>query len=200
VEATEIDEALVDLLETSRGRLAPHLHMPMQSGSDPVLRSMRRWHTREAYRRRALDIASRLPTLGLGADIITGFPGETDRDHARTMALVEELPFTYLHVFPFSPRDGTVASVLNEEDPVPQRVAGERSRDLRERVQEKARAYRSRRSGGPARVTLENDGRSALTGDYLRIGTRGGRSAAAERLHSGVLRGEGDHLYIDLTR
>jgi len=200
VEATEVDEGLVDLLETSRGRLAPHLHMPMQSGSDPVLRSMRRWHTREAYRRRTLDIASRLPTLGLGADIITGFPGETDRDHARTRALVEELPFTYLHVFPFSPRDGTPASALNEEKPVPQRVAGERSRELRERVHAKARVYRARRSGEAAEVTLESEGRRALTGDYLRIEARGGAAVASNLLHTGVLRGEGDHLYIDLTR
>ena len=132
VEATEVDDLLLELLATSSGRLAPHLHMPLQSGADPVLRRMRRWHTREQYRRRALEIAERVSPLGLGADVITGFPGETDEDHAATRRLVEELPFTYLHVFPFSPRDGTVAADLVRELPVPQRVAGERARSLRE--------------------------------------------------------------------
>ncbi len=149
VEATELDDLLVDLLATSGGRLAPHLHMPLQSGADAVLRGMRRWHTREQYRSRALQIAARVETLGLGADIITGFPGETESDHLETRGLVEELPFTYLHVFPFSPRDGTVAVDLPE--PVPQRIAGERSRDLREIAQEKGRAYRAGR--GPRRTT-----------------------------------------------
>ena len=68
VEATEVDSLLLDLMTAAGGRVAPHLHMPLQSGADPVLRRMRRWHTREAYRRRALEIAERLPVLGLGAD------------------------------------------------------------------------------------------------------------------------------------
>ncbi len=129
VEATEVDGLLLDLLAGSEGSLAPHLHMPLQSGADAVLRRMRRWHTREMYRSRALEIAEKVTVLGLGADIITGFPGETEEDHVQTRKLVEELPFTYLHVFPFSPRDDTVAAEL--PDPVPQRVAGERNRELR---------------------------------------------------------------------
>ena len=184
VEATEVDDLLLELLVTSGGRVTPHLHMPLQSGADPVLRRMRRWHTREMYRSRTLEIleatAARGPTtsdgapvLGLGADIITGFPGETDEDHAQTVALVEELPYTYLHVFPFSPREGTVAADLVEEMPVPQRVAGERSKELRELVQAKGEAYRRRRAGSRARVVLEGEGRLALTEDYLRVGVTG---------------------------
>ncbi len=184
IEATEIDDLMVELLERSGGRVAPHLHMPMQSGADPVLRRMRRWHTREMYRARALQVAERLaaggsptvrgtPVLGFGADIITGFPGETDEDHSATVALVEELPFTYLHVFPFSPREGTVAADLVKEMPVPQRVARERSKELRDIVQAKGEAYRRRRAGSRARVVLEGDGRSALTEDYLRVEVQG---------------------------
>jgi threonylcarbamoyladenosine tRNA methylthiotransferase MtaB len=184
VEATEVDDFLLDLLADSGERVAPHLHMPLQSGADPVLRRMRRWHTREMYRSRTLEIldamaargsttADGAPVLGLGADIITGFPGETDEDHAATVALVEELPYTYLHVFPFSPREGTVAAELVREIPVPQRVAGERSRELREIVQGKGEAYRRRRAGSRARVVLEGEGRSALTGDYLRVAVKG---------------------------
>jgi threonylcarbamoyladenosine tRNA methylthiotransferase MtaB len=198
VEATEVDDLLVELLETSGGRVAPHLHMPLQSGADPVLRRMRRWHTREQYRSRALRIAERVGLLGLGADIITGFPGESDADHEATRSLVEELPFTYLHVFPFSPRAETVAAGL--ADPVPQRVAGERSRELRALAQAKGRAYRAARIGQPAEVVLEGDGRKALTGDYLRVGVKEAPLGGARGLESGTLRGEGGHLYIAWSR
>lgn len=198
VEATEVDDDLVALLVESGGRLVPHLHMPLQSGSDSVLRGMRRWHTREMYRERTLDIASRLPVLGLGADIITGFPGETPEDHQATRALVEELPFTYLHVFPYSPRTGTAATDL--PNPVPQRLAGERSRELRELALAKGERYRRGRVGTPASVVLEGDGGWALTEDYLRVEVpdRGGLSS--NRVHSGVLRGSGSPLYIDLSQ
>ena len=197
VEATEIDELLIDLIRTSGGRVAPHVHMPLQSGADPVLRRMKRWHTSEAYRTRALQLAEAVARIGLGADIITGFPGETDADHEATVRLVEELPFTYLHVFPFSPKDGTVASEL--PDPVPQRVAGERSRELRELAQEKHRRYRASRSGEAALVTLEARGRRGLTGDYLRVDVKGVGVEDCGRLYSGVLRGTGDELYIELS-
>ena len=194
VEATEIDDDLLDLLTDADGRLVPHLHMPLQSGADPVLRRMRRWHTREMYRSRALEIAERLPVLGLGADIITGFPGETEDDHAATRELVEELPYTYLHVFPFSPRDGTVATDL--PDPVPQRVAGERSRELRELVQRKGLDYRRGRAGDPAEVTVEGDGSLALTGDYLRVEVRGPVPDDSRRILKGRLHWGADDLYI----
>ncbi len=194
VEATEVDDLLVELLETSGGRLAPHLHMPLQSGADAVLRAMRRWHTREQYRRRALEIAERVAPLGLGADVITGFPGERPEDHRDTVALVEELPFTYLHVFPYSPRDGTAA--LDLADPVPQRVAGERSRELRELAQAKGARHRAGRAGQGAAVVLEGDGRAGLTGDYLRVDVAGAPAPLERALVSGTLQGDGEHLYI----
>jgi threonylcarbamoyladenosine tRNA methylthiotransferase MtaB len=201
VEATEIDDLLLELLATSGGRVAPHLHMPLQSGADQVLRAMRRWHTREQYRARAVEIAGRMPRLGLGADVITGFPGETEEDHASTRALVEELPFTYLHVFPFSPRNGTVAAELVRRDPVPQRVAGERSRELRELVRDKAVRYRRQRVGGFAEITLERERTVGLTGDYLRVDVRGAPApSGSKRLHRGVLHRTGEDLYIDLSR
>ncbi len=197
IEATEVDALLLDLLATSEGRLAPHLHMPLQSGADPVLRRMRRWYTRETYRARALEIASRLgPPLGLGADVITGFPGEGGEDHERTLALVVELPFTYLHVFPFSPRPGTPAAELGE--PVPQRIAGDRSRELRELALKKGRAYRRERIGATCEVVLEGAGGRALTGDYLRVRVEGPVPSPGV-LHRGRLRGDPDDPYIDLS-
>jgi threonylcarbamoyladenosine tRNA methylthiotransferase MtaB len=195
VEATEVDGLLLDLLVGSGGSLAPHLHMPLQSGADAVLRRMRRWHTREMYRSRALEIAEKVTVLGLGADIITGFPGETEEDHVQTRKLVEELPFTYLHVFPFSPRDDTAAAEL--PDPVPQRVAGERSRELRTLGLEKGTRYRDGRSGEEAVVVLEGDGGWALTEDYLRVKALD-PPRVHDGLHRGRLQGPGEDLHIDL--
>ena len=197
VEATEVDDDLLDLLATTGGKLAPHLHMPLQSGSDAVLAGMRRWHTREQYRRRTWDIVERGGDMGLGADLITGFPGERDEHHAETRALVEELPFTYLHVFPFSPRDGTAAADL--PDTVPQRVAGERSRELRQLAAEKGREYRALRVGQRARVVLERQGATALTGDYLKVAVPA-PPATPGGLLDGTLRGHEGHLYIAWPR
>ncbi|MCH7891064.1 MAG: hypothetical protein IH921_06120, partial [Gemmatimonadetes bacterium] len=152
------------------------------------------------YRVRAFQVADAVGRIGLGADIITGFPGETAVDHEDTVRLVEELPFTYLHVFPFSPKDGTAASEL--PDPVPQRVAGERSRELRSLAEEKQRRYRASRAGEMCLVTLEAQGRRALTGDYLRVDVAmdgdGLGLEACKRLHSAVLRGSGDDLRVEL--
>ena len=197
VEATEVDDLLLELIATSAGRLAPHLHMPLQSGSDPVLRRMRRWHTRDAYRGRTLEIAERVPLLGLGADVITGFPTETEANHAETRVLIEELPFTYLHVFPFSPRDGTPGAELNARVPVPQRVAAERARDLRDLAATKAERHRSLRAGQRAEVTLEGDGGTGVTEDYLRVRVAG--RGGLRRLHEGTLRLFEADLYIDLA-
>ena len=213
IEATEVDDLLVTLLQESGGLLAPHLHMPLQSGADPVLQRMRRWHTREAYRVRALEIAARVDVLGLGADIITGFPGETDIDHEDTVALVEELPYTYLHVFPFSPREGTEAAEANRRSPVPQRVSGDRSRELRELANRKARLHRRGRDGAWATVVAEGEGKTALTGDYLRVSSLSRESHSAPgdpgealpdgsrspSLREGRLRWLGEDLAIDLT-
>ena len=194
IEATEIDDGMVRLLATSGGRLAPHLHMPLQSGSDPVLGRMRRWHTREHYRRRAHEIAEAVDPVGLGADIITGFPGETDADHARTVALVEELPFTYLHVFPYSRRDGTAAADL--PGPVPERVSRERGRELRALAEAKGARHARRRGGRGVEVVMEGTGGTALTGDYLRVSVDSHGQPDPLLLHRGRLSPDGSRVRV----
>ena len=120
-----------------------------------------------------LHIASKLPYLGLGADVIVGFPGETDEQHAQTRALIEELPFTYLHVFPYSVRDGTFAATL--PDRVPGDVAAARSRELRELAQLKGERYRASRAGQGAELVAE-EGDYGITEDYLRVKLIGDRA------------------------
>ncbi len=166
VEATELDDLMLTLLQESGGRLTPHLHIPMQSGADPVLRRMRRWHTRAQYQRRVEQLAERLPYLGLGADVIVGFPGETDEDHAQTRALIETLPFTYLHVFPYSVRDDTPAATMPEQ--VHGALSATRARELRELAIAKGLAYRRQRVGQGAEIVVEQGG-YGVTEDYLRV-------------------------------
>ena len=194
IEATEIDDHMVGLLADSGGQLAPHLHVPLQSGSDRVLKLMKRWHTRDSYARRVEAIAERLPRLGLGADVIVGFPGEGDVEFEDTRALVEALPFTYLHVFPYSARDGTVAVSL--PGAVPGDIAAARSRELRELALRKGESYRKRRTGESVDVVVEGMevASSGLTGDYLRVEVRGD-ARPADRFEA-VLRVDGDSLCV----
>lgn len=173
IEATEIDERLEDLLATAPERLAPHLHAPLQSGSDRLLRRMgRHWYSADRYRKRLARLAERVPVLGLGADIIVGFPGEDDLDHADTVSLVEDLPYTYLHVFPYSERPGAVAGRLGPAVAPP--VARDRAEELRALAEAKGSRYRAARDGGAADVVslCRRQGRwEGLTGDYLTVFT-----------------------------
>ena len=195
VEATEVDPLLGELLTSDAARVAPHLHAPLQSGSDRVLKRMgRHWYAAERYAKAAEDIAGRRGIFALGADVITGFPGETDDDHAATVALVRALPFTYLHVFPYSARPGTAAARLGGE--VPATVSRERAAELRAIGEAKAAVYRMRRSGGTADVVVVGEGRAreGLTEDYLSVALadestpRRSRFPATLSLHEGRLK------------
>jgi threonylcarbamoyladenosine tRNA methylthiotransferase MtaB len=171
IEATEVDERLTELLASEPGRLAPHLHAPLQSGSDRLLRRMgRHWYTACTYAASVERLVGLRSVFGLGADIIVGFPGETEADFEATLQLVEQLPFTYLHVFPFSARPGTAAPRL--PDPVSPSVVKERSSRLRALGEAKAASYRARRVGGAADAIVVTGAprREAVTEDYLTVG------------------------------
>ena len=170
VEASEVDGRLEELFVGDPLRVAPHLHAPLQSGSDRVLKRMgRHWYTRSSYSDAAERISARREVFALGADIITGFPGETDADHRETVSLVNDLPFTYLHVFPYSARPGTAALKMGLD--VPAAVSRERAAELRALGESKAAAHRARRAGGRADVVVVGDGakREGLTEDYLTV-------------------------------
>jgi threonylcarbamoyladenosine tRNA methylthiotransferase MtaB len=182
VEATEVDARLADLLTCDSARVAPHLHAPLQSGSDRVLKRMgRHWYCAESYATAAAAIAGRAGTFALGADVITGFPGETGEDHAATVALVRALPFTYLHVFPYSARPGTAATRMQGE--VSAAVSRARAAELRSIGDEKAAGYRAGRAGGSADVVVVGSGarREGLTEDYLAVGLVDGSIARRSR-------------------
>ena len=171
IEATEVDDTIARSLIEAPRSLAAHLHAPLQSGSDRVLKRMgRHWYTAGSYCARIEWLAERLPVFGLGADIIAGFPGETDADHRATVDLVNALPFTYLHVFPYSERPGAAAARLGE--PLPPALVHDRARELRERGEEKARTHRASRVGQRADGVVCGRGEGkveVLTEDYLSV-------------------------------
>ena len=193
VEATEVDERLFELLVDGTG-LVPHLHAPLQSGSDRLLKRMgRHWYSAGTYARAVERLAARLPVFGLGADVIVAFPGETEQDYQATVALVEQLPFTYLHVFTWSPRPGTAATRL--PDHVPLRVAQERSHHVRHLGQKAGKEYRARRAGGTADIVVVSAGaeREGLTEDYLTVSLRGAPRPRGSRFQA-RLKLEGESL------
>ncbi|MGE5748412.1 MAG: hypothetical protein ACM31F_00515, partial [Gemmatimonas sp.] len=158
---------LADLLNGDPERIAPHLHAPLQSGSDAVLKRMgRHWYDARSYASSIDRIVRRGSRFALSADVITGFPGETDADHRQTLDLVESLPFTSLHVFPYSPRPGTAAIRLGAA--VRGSIARTRARELRELAGMKESAYRRARSGGECDVVVTERGKG-LTEDYRSV-------------------------------
>jgi threonylcarbamoyladenosine tRNA methylthiotransferase MtaB len=167
------------LIETIVGepRVCRHLHVPLQAGSDRVLRAMRRPYTTRMYRTLVERLAGALPDLGLGTDAIAGFPGETPAEFAETERLVETLPFTYVHAFSYSDRRGTEAAGRNEPR-VPSAEIRRRTHRLRRLGTEKHAAFRQAHVGREVDVlVLEHRSRGGalvgLTGNYLEVAFAG---------------------------
>jgi threonylcarbamoyladenosine tRNA methylthiotransferase MtaB len=177
IEPLDVTQDLIDLF-ASTDRIAQHFHMPLQSASNRILAAMHRWYRAEHYARRVELIHERLPHAAIGADVIAGFPGETEEDHAATLAFIEFLPFTYLHVFSFSKRSGTQAATL--ANPVPGATLKRRARELRALAEIKSAAFRQSQIDRNLRVlTLRPDDSPdshttpALSSNYLKLRLRG---------------------------
>jgi threonylcarbamoyladenosine tRNA methylthiotransferase MtaB len=178
VEPMDWSDELIELVASS-GRIAKHAHVPMQSGSDAVLRRMHRKYRPWHYREKILKIRAAMPTAAIGADVMVGFPGETEAEFADTRRMIEELPFTYLHVFTYSARPGTPAAERTGQ--VPAAVARERNRVLREIASGKKAAFmRSLVGTGVEAITLQSGGADfteALTDNYLKMRISGRHEA-----------------------
>ncbi|MGC2421921.1 MAG: tRNA (N(6)-L-threonylcarbamoyladenosine(37)-C(2))-methylthiotransferase MtaB [Candidatus Acidiferrales bacterium] len=170
IEPQDVTEDFAGLAAAS-GRIAPHFHVPLQSGSDSVLRAMHRWYRTEHYAERIALVRRLLPHAAIGADIVAGFPGETQADFEATLAFVARLPFTYLHVFSFSARPGTEAAKLGCA--VPPAAIRERARALRALGEGKSADFRASQAGRTLRaLTLDRRGggwTEALTPNYLKV-------------------------------
>jgi threonylcarbamoyladenosine tRNA methylthiotransferase MtaB len=182
VEPMDWTDDLISLVASSP-RIAKHAHVPMQSGSDAVLRRMHRKYRPWHYREKIEKIRAAMPTAAIGADVMVGFPGETDAEFESTRRMIEDLPFTYLHVFTYSARPGTPAASMTNQVPVHE--ARERNRVLRELAAEKKLAFMRGFIGKEVQaITLNVVGSDeagefieALTDNYLKLRLRGRHEA-----------------------
>ncbi|MDR1268927.1 MAG: tRNA (N(6)-L-threonylcarbamoyladenosine(37)-C(2))-methylthiotransferase MtaB, partial [Planctomycetaceae bacterium] len=135
LEAVEVSEELIDLMLQNPQRICPHLHLSMQSGSDEVLRRMRRRWLSEPFIRRCEEITARFDRLALTTDVIVGFPSETEEQFEETCRIIERLRFSKIHIFRFSPRKGTEAATFSDPVPPPvQRIRAARLAEIAQRL------------------------------------------------------------------
>lgn len=196
VEPMDWSDELIGLVASSP-RIAKHAHAPMQSGSDRILRKMRRKYRPWHYAEKLMKIRKAMQTAAIGADVMVGFPGETDLDFEETRAMIEQLPFTYLHVFTYSGRPGTPSDAM--PDQVPVQIARERNRTLREMAAEKKLRFMQSFVGQTvSAITLgvqEEGCTEALTDNYLKLWLRGSHrenqmiEAMIDRVEDGCLIG-----------
>ena len=152
-------------------KIMPHFHIPLQNGNNRVLGAMRRRYNREVFADRVNKIKEIIPFAGIGADVIVGFPGETEEEFEDTFSFIESLPISYLHVFPFSERPGTVAAELSGK--VPYKEKEKRSKKLISLSDYKHQKFMEQNIGRNEKVLfegMENDGFiTGFTGNYLRV-------------------------------
>ena len=170
IEPDLLSNRLISMIAAEE-RLMPHIHMPLQSGSDRILGLMRRRYRCKLFRDRVLAISEKMPSAGIGADVIVGFPGETEDDFMETYDFLASLPLSYLHVFVFSPRPGTPAAEM--PDQVRKTVAEQRSRKLIKMSDNKRMKFMQNASGTTHAVLFEKKNAggtiSGLTGNYIRV-------------------------------
>ena len=193
IDPAEVDPDLVDLV-AGEPRLMPHLHLSVQAGDDLILKRMKRRHGRDDVIRLCAQLRALRPDIAFGADLIAGFPTESNAMFERTLALIDEAGFTHLHVFPFSARRGTPAARMPQ---VPKALRQERAARLRVAGQHAMARFLERQVGRSAQVLVERKGRGrSETFSPFRIDTDGAAPSAgeivtarAERIEEGVLIG-----------
>jgi threonylcarbamoyladenosine tRNA methylthiotransferase MtaB len=166
VEPMDWSDDLIALVADSP-RIAKHMHAPLQSGSDTVLRRMHRKYRPRHYADRILKAREKMPDCAVGADVMTGFPGETAAEFEESRAFIQSLPFTYLHVFTYSERPGTPAAVSSDQ--VPRDVRKHRTHVLRDLAREKSLAFRRGMIGRDLSVVTIEDGRLGVSDNYLQV-------------------------------
>jgi threonylcarbamoyladenosine tRNA methylthiotransferase MtaB len=165
VEPMDFSDELLGLMAES-SRIAPHVHAPLQSGCDRTLRRMHRKYRPRHYADRIAMARALMPDAAIGADVMAGFPGETDAEFEESRRFIDSLPFTYLHVFTYSERPGTPAAA--DRDQVPMPVRKERNRVLRDLAARKNLAFRRSMVGRTLSAVTLHDG-TAIAGNYLKV-------------------------------
>lgn len=169
LEIGEISDEILEIMQS--GRICNHLHVPLQSGSTGILRLMRRRYTADFYKERMLFFSEKIDNLSIGTDVIVGFPGEGDEEFSQTVKLIRDIPFSYLHVFPYSRRPGTMAAGMKAD--LSRKAAAERVAVLRDLGSDKKDAYMRLQLNKRLEVILEESrGENLVCGtsaNYLKI-------------------------------
>lgn len=199
VEPMDWSDELIALVAGS-SRIAKHAHVPMQSGSDAVLRRMHRKYRPWHYREKIEKIRRAMPRAAIGADVMVGFPGESEAEFEETRRMVDQLPFTYLHVFTYSARPGTPAAKAAKQVPV--EMARERNRILREMAAAKQARFRQSLVGTAIQAITLHTGNGgftdALTDNYLKLRICG--SLEANRWVHAMVEGTSDGVLVGLEK
>jgi len=173
IEPNLLEDEVIEFVAASK-RFVPHFHIPLQSGSDKLLKLMRRRYKRDLYTNRVAKIKALMPQCCIGVDVIVGFPGETDEDFLDTYNFLNELDISYLHVFTYSERDNTHALAL--PNPVPLKKRNERSKMLRILSEKKRRSFYERHLGKTFNVLFEADAEEGrlvgFTENYIKIAVK----------------------------
>lgn len=202
IEPMEISEPLIEQIRTS-SKICRHLHIPLQSGDAGVLEAMNRRYSPDDFRDLITSIHRRIPEIAIGIDVISGFPGEGDEAFDNTVKLLESLPVAYLHVFPYSKRAGTEASM--REDQVPPETIHDRAAVLRTLSRQKRRAYHARFLGRrlPVLIERKRDRRTGttqgLTRNYMVVFLEGGDELVGEEVVVEVVKADERAVYGLLT-
>jgi threonylcarbamoyladenosine tRNA methylthiotransferase MtaB len=167
LEINEVSDGLVELMHAHPARICRHLHVPLQSGSTSVLKRMKRPYTAESFSRAIRKIRASLPDVGISADVIVGFPGETGEEYDETRACIEQNQFSKLHVFRYSPRPGTAAAAMRPL--VAPEVIKQRAQALREAGDALEKRFWQRFIGTKRHVVVEGTNNTALTDNYIRV-------------------------------
>jgi threonylcarbamoyladenosine tRNA methylthiotransferase MtaB len=169
LEVWEVSPRLIALMKKNPGRICRHLHLPLQSGSDKILKKMKRPYTSGKFESVVSAVLKALPDAAVSTDIIVGFPGETDKDFELTRSFAGKLGFSRLHVFRYSKREGTQAAGFKGE--VPGEKAKERAKDLRALGSMLEAAFWKRFTGTVRGAVLEGSKNTYLTDNYIRLRT-----------------------------
>ncbi len=173
IEPNLLTNEIIQFVSQSK-KFAPHFHVPLQSGSNKILKLMKRRYLRELYADRVTEIKAAMPDACIGADVIVGFPGETNSDFLETYEFINQLDVSYLHVFTYSERENTLAAALSGS--VPKNVRAERSRMLHILSEKKRRKFYEQNLSNEAVVLFENDIEDGMmhgfTGNYIRVTAR----------------------------
>ncbi|NVM03422.1 MAG: tRNA (N(6)-L-threonylcarbamoyladenosine(37)-C(2))-methylthiotransferase MtaB [Candidatus Helarchaeota archaeon] len=197
IEVNKIDDEFIDLIAGSE-KICKHLHIPLQSGDSKVLSLMKRRYNREYYKGKLDKIVKKIPEIGIGTDVMVGFPGEKRENFENTLDFIKEMPFSYIHVFGFSPRSGTEAE--NLPDKVNPDEIKERSGILRDIAQEKKRNFLHKNVGRTEEVVFESEEEKAFSGfssNYIRVKCMG-KNLRNELKRVKILKSEDSYVVCEI--